>query len=109
MHIYNLTNEHLEEEVTGVKDIVIHYLYKNGHITAEVYKDMRLNHAVIIRKPSFFSKWWKSIINKTDNVPQYVLVKQVSLIEPDKDKNKEKLNPKLNIVNLGKNKKPEKE
>ena len=106
MYTYNLTNEDLESEATGIKDMVVFYLHKNGHITDEVCEDMRLNYAIIVRKPSFFSKLWKSIINKNDNVIQYILVKQVSMAKPTKEKDTKN---KVNIIKLDNNKEPEKE
>lgn len=102
---YNLTTEEFEIEVTKVKDVIIEYLFRKDFISHGVYYDMTKNHGILIRKPSFFSHWWKS--KKEVNVLQYIIVKQVNVKDPDKDINKTK--PVLNVVDLDKKKEPEKE
>jgi hypothetical protein len=97
---YNLTTEELETEITKIKNILLEYLYNKKLISHEVYSDMTKNYGFIIKKPSFFSRWWKS--KKNINQLQYVLVKQVSITEPNE--NEEKPKPKLNVVELNKNK-----
>ena len=100
---YNLTTTELEVEANKVKELIIDHLYKNGHITAKVHEDMKLNHAIIIRKPSFFSKWWKT--KKVKDVTQYVIVKQITIVESNEKEPKSV----LNVVKFDNGKEPEKE
>jgi hypothetical protein len=100
---YNLTTRELEEEANKVREIIIDHLYKNGHITAEVYKDMKLNHGIIIRKPSFFSKLWKT--KKVKDVTQYMIVKQITMVESNEKEPKSV----LNVVKFDNGKESEKE
>ena len=102
---YNLTKEELEQEVNKTKIVILTHLLNNKLISTQVYNDMNRNYGIIIKKPSFFSSWWKS--KKDINYLQYVLVKQVSITEPNEDEEKPK--PKLNVIELNKNKEPEKE
>lgn len=101
---YTLTNEELEGEANKVKALIISYLYNNDHITTEVHDNIQLNYGIIIKKPSFFSRWWKT--KKVKDVDQYMIVKQLSIVEVDE---KEK-DPKsiLNVVKFDNNKEPEK-
>ncbi len=90
---FNLMTEELEEEVNKVKIVILNHLLRNDLISKTVYNDMTRNYGIIIKKPSFFSSWWKS--NKRKNVNEYVLVKQVSIFESI---DKEDPSPKLNVV-----------
>jgi len=102
---YELETEELETEVTKVKNIIIEYLFNKKLISHEVYLDITKNYGIVIKKPSFFSQWWKS--KKEINQLQYIIIKQVSIEDPGEEIEKPK--SILNVVDLNKNKKPEKE
>jgi hypothetical protein len=86
---YTLLPEELEEEINKVKIILLNHLLNNKLISIHVYNDMIQNYGIIIKKPSFFSSWWKS----RKDVKQYILVKQVNMVV-----DKEDTASKLNVV-----------
>ena len=89
--IYTLTTEKFEEQCNTVKDVILRTLFNDGLISIEVHNDFVTNYAFIIRKPSFFSHFWKTLFNHDRET--YILVKQQSFKEedPDEDDNRAKL------------------
>ena len=75
---------------------MLEHLYSDGIITAEDYKHYSMNYAIIIRKPSFFSNFWKK-----DNPAKYTLVKQLSWSDKKITENK-KQQKKLEVINIEK-------
>lgn len=73
---YNFVTEELEEQATVIKNMVLQFLYDRGTIDKTICEDLSLNYAIIIKKPSFFTKLWKK---KTEDTLQYILVKQCSI------------------------------
>jgi hypothetical protein len=73
---YNLITEELEEQATEIKNMVLQFLYDRGIIDKPICEDLALNYAIIIKKPSFFTKLWKK---KTEDKLQFIIVKQCSI------------------------------
>ena len=90
--IYTLTTEKFEEQCNTVKDVLLRTLFNEGLISIEIHNDFVKNYSFIIRKPSFFSHFWKTFFNHDRET--YILVKQQSFRdegEPDEDDNRAKL------------------
>ena len=98
MYIYNLTTEQYEKEINVGRLIILGELYNKGIIEEDVYKEYAHDYCIVIRKPSFFSRFWKTFYK--DDKERYILVKQMSLIEHDE--NEEDGKPDLKIVKFDK-------
>lgn len=81
-YIYNYTHEDMEANLQIAKAVLISNLLSEGHITTEVHNDYIKNHALIIKKPSFFNAIWKKVIKKDGHEGmRVILVRQLSLID----------------------------
>lgn len=96
--MWYLDQKALEEEATKIKNVVITFLRNEDYIADDVYNDISLNYAFIVKKPSFFSKLWTRK-NVAQNL-QYILVKQLTLTENDEPKK----DPKANLIVITSNK-----
>lgn len=81
MNVYSLTTEDYEREINVGRMIILNELYKQDIIEEDVYKDYTNNYAIIIKKSTFFSSFWKKFYN--DGKERYILVKQQTLVEHD--------------------------
>jgi len=107
--VYSLTEDELEVEVNSAKNLILSILFNDNVITAEQYKHYRVNYAIIIKKPSFFSRLWKKVRNADDK--QYVIVRQFMWVDDkidlfdDKKPVDEKQRTDLKILKFEKDKK----
>jgi hypothetical protein len=93
MDLYSLTTEQYEKEINVGRLIILRELYNKEIITEDVYNDYTLNYAIIIKKASFFSSFWKKFYN--DSKERYILVKQQTLVEHDDEPNEKKADLKV--------------
>jgi len=104
MNLFSLSTEDLEIEINKGRYILLVSLYNNGLISKEVYEDYYRNHAIIIKRPSFFSDFWKKRFNKDER--RYILIKQKSLPEPNNNKPDDK-KADLKVIDFDKKKEKE--
>lgn len=100
---FKLLPSELEEEATKIKNLIIFHLYKQGYIDEKDYNDLSLNYAILVRKPSFFSSLWKCLLkSKKEDELKYILVKQISLREPEENNSSNDECKKLKVVPIKK-------
>lgn len=46
--------ENLETDANTVKNLLLYHLFQNEYISESVYNDLLKNHAIILKKKSFF-------------------------------------------------------
>ena len=93
-----------ERELNIGRRLILAELYNSGCIKRDVLDDYTHNYAIISKKPSFFSQFWKKFYKKDED--HYILIKQKSLIIPDGDEPNDK-KADLTIVHFDKSKKEE--
>ena len=74
------STEEIQRHVTSVKFLILDKLVRDGKITTEDYEHYSKNFAVIIAKPTLFSKIWKKLM-KEPETDYFILVEQHSLKE----------------------------
>jgi len=77
INMFNMTRSALEEEFQKVKNILLDQLCEDEVITEETKEDYQKHCAVLLRKPSFFSK----LLKKNDECFNLIVVRIVSEIE----------------------------
>jgi hypothetical protein len=78
--MYSFTREDIEDNAQAVKHVLLDILRKNGDITVEAWEEYSRNYAILCRKPTFFSSFWKKFASKEqENSLQYIVVKQVNM------------------------------
>ena len=60
MIMYQMTNEDRECLANQVKDCLLQYLCNHDEIDSERFEELSKTIAMVIRKPSFFSRFYKS-------------------------------------------------
>ena len=69
----------LENNTPQIKTVILQGMYNNGDISEEVYEKYQMNYAVIVKKPSFFSKAMEKMLGKEDaNKQRFFFVEQKS-------------------------------
>lgn len=87
---YSLSQDEFEEEVNKAKIVTLALLVNEGVITEEQFQEYNNNYAIILKKPSFFSKIWNKATKK-EEYRQFIMVKQMNLNIPElEEKEKEK-------------------
>jgi hypothetical protein len=91
--IYTLGTEELEDIMNQTIGVYLKFLLDNEYITTDQYNDLVINYAVILKRPSFFSKAWQILKGKSER-PHIIIVKQQNL-QSDEDEKEEEKNPKI--------------
>lgn len=91
--IYTLGTLELEETMNQTMGVTLQFLVDKKFITLEDYKDLMVNYAIILRRPSFFSKAWQILKGKKEP-PHIIIVKQQNL-RSNEDTQKEEKKPKI--------------
>jgi uncharacterized protein YacL len=97
MKLYSFTSEALEQQTGVIKNLLLNFMVLKGMITQEVYDNLEKNYAIIVKKPTFFGIIWKKFLNKPD-AESYIIVKQQSLSQMEKNEEEEKKDKTLKIV-----------
>jgi hypothetical protein len=90
--IYTLGTEDLEALLNQAIGVKLHFLVEKGYITKDQYNNLTTNYAMILKRPSFFSKAWE-ILKGKDERPCMIIVKQQNLRADEDKEPKEK--PKI--------------
>jgi len=93
MKIFKFSNSRFDHEATKIKTTFIEFLYNEGIINYETYMELELNYAIIIKKPSFFSRFW--LRSKYPNEYHYIVTKQCTLSSTKDDEDSK---PKLTVI-----------
>jgi len=94
--VYTLSTDEFEEALTTAKNVYIQYLNKKGLLTYEQAEILSLTTAILVRKPTFFSKLWDNFA-RTDQY-LYVVVEQKT-IEKDSETEPPKKKADLHVLN----------
>lgn len=81
---YNYNTEELEEVLTRSVGVFIDFLHQENYIDEEQHRDLALNTAIILRKPSFFSSLWSKLGREDkEKSSTIVVVRQYSIKEDE--------------------------
>lgn len=99
MDVYTLGTEELEATMNQVMGVTLHFLYKNKYIDESTYLDLNTNYAIILRRPTFFSKAWDMLKGKKET-PHIIIVKQQNLetTEDDEPNKKPKIKKEGQVI-----------
>ena len=103
MKLYSFTTEALEQQVGVIKNLLLYFMVEKELITEEVYNNLENNYAIIIRKPTLFGTMWKKFLMKPDQ-ESYIIVKQQSLKQMERNHTEEEKDKTLKIVKPNKDK-----
>jgi hypothetical protein len=78
-------NSSLEKEMTNVVNVYCEFLYNEGYLTAEQYKDLILNTGIIIKQPSFFCNLWERLGFKDEKRDKIFVVRQFTIKEKEEE------------------------
>ena len=74
--------ESVEENINTAKNILLRAMFKNKAIDEKTYIEWSRNYAIIIKKPTFFNKFWGKIFDDSDDL-NIIVVKNMSLTEEE--------------------------
>ena len=103
MKLYSFTIEALEQQIGVIKNLLLNFMVEKEMITEEVYNDLEINYAIIVKKPTFFGNIWKKLLMKPDQ-ESYIMIKQQSLNQMERSHTEEEKDKTLKIVKPNKDK-----